>query len=138
MKTINTSEKNWQKQFADSMKKKEIFNLVTDNEKLAEGLIRGEYNKPEILKIILGGSKLGGIGVCGVTGVASLGVTSGRVAVVDPELITKTILAIVAGVCFIGGGIFVIILVKMLLSKKYKFRLNIRRNNSWEIEAEPV
>ncbi|MEZ5576134.1 MAG: hypothetical protein R3F44_11030 [Candidatus Competibacteraceae bacterium] len=83
-----------------------------------------------------------GTGVLGLDGIASLAGGSAFLSIADPELISKIILAIIAGICFILGAYFVYRLIQMLISNKYKFTFKYKdkdqNGDRWEFEARPT
>lgn len=76
----------------------------------------------------------------GLKGLAALSGGSALLAFVNPEPVSKTILAIIAGICFALGAYFVYLLIQMLISNKYKFTLKRTGQNGdeWEFEAGPA
>lgn len=150
MISIDTAQKDWQKRMEASMSKKEKFLLITTDKKLAKSLEKNEFNTG-VLKLILFGSTAVGAatistGVSGLSGIAALASSTTILSFLDPEPVSKTVLAVIAGICFLLGTYFVYRLVKMLISGKYKFKVRGRKyknkngdeGDEWEFEAEPV
>lgn len=154
MISIDTAQKDWQKRMEASMSKKEKFLLITTDKKLAKSLEKNEFNTG-VLKLILFGSTATATavgaatistGVSGLSGIAALASSTTILSVLDPEPVSKTVLAVISGICFLLGAYFVYRLVKILISGKYKFKVRGRKyknkngdeGDEWEFEAEPV
>ena len=152
MITIDTAQKDWQKIMEASMSKKEKFLLITTDKKLAESLEKNEFNVG-VLKLILIGSTATAVGaatisagVSGLSGIAVLASSTALLSLLDPEPVSKIVLAVIAGICFSLGAYFVYRLVKMLISGKYRFRLKYKKYKDengnevceWVYEAVPA
>ena len=133
---IDTSKKNWQKQMAEKMKKKEEFVLLTSSEELAKDLESGKIKNRTLKLIFLGGGAAAAGGIAGLSGTAGAAVTFGLAAAADPELVSKVTLAIIAGVCTVICGGFIVLIVKMLKDKNYAFEVEYKAGK-WYCKATP-
>ena len=128
------------------MRKHETFEIQTQDKELAQALVKGDMNIKTLRAILFGTAAVGATGsaatggVVGVTGVAKLAAGSALAAAADPEPITKVILAVVAGICFIGGCIFLYFLVKRLIEKSYAFEIKgeDKAGNKIKIKGKPA
>lgn len=126
--------------------KKEEFILLTKDKNFAESLIKNKTNG-RLLKIILFGSGGFGLaagslstGVAGLSGIAGVAGFTSIGAIANPEPISKSLMAVVAGICFSLGSFYVYKLVKMLINNNYKFYMKKKGSDGddFEIEAVPV
>lgn len=146
MKTIDTSQKGWQKQMAASMKRKKRFTLLTSDEKFANALEKGKFNVGVMKLILFGSGALGtgaaaaGAAIAGLSGAAKLAAASALFAIANPEAISKVVLALISLIGMAVGCYFIFRLVKMLIQNKYKFRIKKKgpSGEEWEIEGEPA
>lgn len=132
MTTINTSENGWQDELGECMQEGKNFELVTPEEELARALEDGELN-PGLLKYFLLGT---GVGFAGGYSTARLTGAAGTLSAIDPEPISKAILAVVAISSAAVGGYCIYHIVKTLVDGAYNFRITHQNAaGEWVVEA---
>jgi len=132
MTTINTSENGWQDDLGECMQEGKNFELVTPEEELAKALEDGDFS-PGLLRYFLLGT---GVGFAGGYSTARLSGATGTLSAIDPEPISKAILAGVAIVSAAVGGYCIYQIVKTLVDGTYNFRISHQNSaGEWVVEA---
>ena len=138
---IDTSKKGWQKHMEEQMKEGESFKVLTANENLAKALEEGKLDTGA-LKFFLMGTGIGftgGFTAARLAGTAGLSGITRMLSVVDPEPVTKAILAVVSAAAAAVGAYYLYRMVEMLVKGKYNFRIvQQTTDGEWVIEAEPA
>jgi hypothetical protein len=132
---IDTSVKGWQKKLEECMRQNKKVLIVTKDEELANALVKRNLRGRHIGLLFLGA---GATDVAGVGGVTAVAVAAAIAAISDPEPLSKSALAVIAGALFALGAYWVYRLIKMLLEKKYKFKVTRKKDGEIVIEGEPA
>ena len=141
MDTINTADSSWQKDVGMRMREGKPFNLLTASRDLAEALEEVKLTRG-VLKYFLLGSGVGFTGGFTAARMASPACIAGitrMLATVNPEPVTKAVLAIVSAGTAAGSAYCLYRMVETLVKGKYNFRI-VQQNEvgEWVIEADPV
>jgi hypothetical protein len=132
---IDTSVKGWQKKLEECMRQNKKALIVTKDEELAHALVERNLKGRHIGLLFLGA---GATDVAGVGGVTAVAVAAAIAAISDPEPLSKSALAVIAGALFALGAYWVYRLIKMLVEKKYKFKMKRKKGGEIVIEGEPA
>jgi len=139
MRTINTSENGWQQELESCMRQGVAFRLLTDNAALMQALKTGKMNWGALKFFLLGvGTGVsGGVAASQIVALASVSNFMGVMSVVDPEPISKTILATVSAVAASIGAYYLCRMVETFVKERRAFRIIQQTDDGgWIIEAE--
>jgi len=132
---IDTSVKGWQKKLEECMRQNKKVLIVTKDEELANALVERNLKGTHIGLIFFGARPTDVVGVGGLTAAA---VAAAIAATADPEPLSKSALAVIAGALLAFGAYWVYRLIKMLVEKKYKFKVRGKKDGEIVIEGEPA
>ena len=141
MDTISTADSSWQKDVGKQMNEGTPFKLLTDSRDLAEALEEVKLTRG-VLKYFLLGSGVGftgGFTAARLISPAALPAIIRMLATVNPEPVTKALLAIISAGTVAGSAYYLYRMVETLVKGKFHFRI-IQQNDEgeWVIEANPI
>jgi len=147
---IDTSVKGWQKKLEECMRQNKKVLIVTKDEELANALVARNLKGTHMRLLVFGIRRTGIPAVEGVEGVTAAavaagdeGVTAAAVAALiaalsDPEPVSKSVFAVIAGALFALGAYWLYRLFKMLVENKYIFKVKLKKDGEIVIEGEPA
>ncbi len=141
METFNTAQQGWQGRMEKCMRGGDAFRLLTDNEDLVKALGEGKMNRGALKFFLLGvGTGVsGGIAASKLVAFVSVSNFMGVMSVVDPEPVSKTILATVSVVAASIGSYYLCHMVEMFIKDKRGFRIIQQTDDGgWIIEADAI
>lgn len=141
MDAINTGEKGWQKQMENNMSEGKPFTLLTASEDLAKALASGKLNKHALMYFLMGTGIgfTGGFTAARLAGPAGVAGITKMLSNIDPEPVTKTILAAISATAAAAGVYYLYRMVEMLVKGQYNFRITQQTvDGEWVVEAEPA
>ncbi len=141
MDAIRTDENGWQKQMESSMSEGKPFTLLTASEGLANALEAGKLNKHVLMYFLMGTGIgfTGGFTAARLAGPAGVAGITKMLSNMDPEPITRSILATISAAAAGVGTYYLYRMVAMLVEGQYNFRITQQTvDGEWVVEAEPA